>query len=58
MYVVNAHADYTDEEAADIVAFVEGGGGVLIAGQAWFWKQTNELRSFAEYSSNKYAVYY
>lgn len=39
VYVTDAYS--VGKDAKDLVAFMKGGGGVLIAGQAWSWAQSH-----------------
>ncbi|XP_046718500.1 TRPM8 channel-associated factor homolog [Silurus meridionalis] len=52
VYVTDAYR--VDSCAKDLVAFLKAGGGLLIAGQAWYWAQTNsEGNALLSFPGNK-----
>ena len=51
MYYQNAETEENEEGIQSIIDFVENGGGLLICGQAWYWKQIR--KSFLTYPGNK-----
>ncbi|CAI9597564.1 unnamed protein product, partial [Staurois parvus] len=45
---------YTDKDAEDMLEFVAEGGGLLIAGQAWYWASVNPGKDvLIDYPGNK-----
>ena len=51
VYYQNAHENVNEKDIKSIHDFVEKGGGLLICGQAWNWKQSGE--SLFTYPGNK-----
>ncbi|XP_046718498.1 TRPM8 channel-associated factor homolog [Silurus meridionalis] len=52
VYVTDAYS--VDSCAKDLVAFLKAGGGLLIAGHAWHWAQTNpEENTLLSFPGNK-----
>ncbi|XP_072311598.1 TRPM8 channel-associated factor homolog [Eucyclogobius newberryi] len=52
VYLTSAY--YIKEDAQNIVAFMKSGGGVLIGGQAWYWKtQTPAENTLLQFPGNK-----
>ncbi|XP_068562982.1 TRPM8 channel-associated factor homolog [Cebidichthys violaceus] len=52
VYVTDAYSVGADVE--DLVAFLKGGGGVLIAGQAWNWSETHSKENtLLQFEGNK-----
>ncbi len=43
---------YTEAQATALVAFRVGGGGLLVAGHAWYWAQTHEEDVATDFSGN------
>ena len=52
MVVLQADNDRTDQEIATLHAFVENGGGLIAAGQAWWWAYENDDVA-ADYPGNR-----
>ncbi|KAL4601629.1 hypothetical protein GN956_G25718, partial [Arapaima gigas] len=44
---------YDDHQAAELVEFVKGGGGLLIGGQAWHWAYTHKEDVLHSFPGNK-----
>lgn len=44
---------FCPQEADDILQFVAEGGGVIVGGQAWYWRQENAEAPWREYDGNK-----
>ncbi|KAK7882830.1 hypothetical protein WMY93_029004 [Mugilogobius chulae] len=52
VYITCAY--YIKEDAQNIIAFMKSGGGVLIGGQAWWWKSQNPKgNTLLEFPGNK-----
>jgi len=51
VYIVNGEKQFSTDEVKAIVDFVKKGGGLMIAGQAWFFENP-----IMEFSANKYAI--
>ena len=51
VYFQNAHEHVDEKGVQSILDFVEKGGGLLICGHAWSWKQTG--KSLYAYPGNK-----
>ena len=51
VYYQNAHENVNEKGVKSILDFVENGGGLLICGQAWHWKQMR--KSIFTYPGNK-----
>lgn len=47
IYCMAARNSVTDAEAQEIVKFVNGGGSLLVGGQAWSWGSSNYAAGFA-----------
>ena len=56
VYFVDGHRYLSDGEVADILAFCNNGGGVIVGGQAWYWGYSMSTdQSYADFDGNKYA---
>ncbi|XP_048872273.1 TRPM8 channel-associated factor homolog [Brienomyrus brachyistius] len=44
---------YHDNEAAEMVEFLKGGGGLLIGGQAWHWSYSHKEQDLQSFPGNK-----
>ncbi|XP_053728176.1 TRPM8 channel-associated factor homolog [Synchiropus splendidus] len=52
VYVCKA---YTNDIAEELQEFVAEGGGLLVAGQSWYWAQTNKSQNvLTDYPGNKF----
>ena len=48
LYATSTYADYSDEEAAALAAWVFEGGTLVAGGHAWWWGYSNERSDAAE----------
>lgn len=53
VFVTTAYEEWTDEERAQIQAFVQGGGGLLIAGHAWWWAYSGGVDAARNFPGNR-----